>query len=233
MLIDAITAILVVGALLLIVILVSRRVSGRREETSSTKWPLEQEVTDFYVATYQTQRGMAPSKAIASVREMIEHCKKEAEAAGTNRIPPGFGDRLLEEAHAKDGIRALLTAKRSDGVRDDDVRWWWNLAELERRAMMFEDNATRLMVFTEHVENGKTDAEAAACVRRAFPTYGDPSDTTWSSGEDRPLPYELKERVNAWFQRAADRGREKLKAELDAESSVNAFVRRKVREGSL
>lgn len=35
-------------------------------------------------------------------------------------------------------------------------------------------------------------------VRKTFPVYGDPQDRTVSSGRDRPLPYELRARVNRW-----------------------------------
>lgn len=59
------------------------------------QWPGEQEIEDIYVSMYQTLRGMSQSEARATVRQMIQQAKKEAEEQGTAQIPPGFGDRIL------------------------------------------------------------------------------------------------------------------------------------------
>lgn len=197
------------------------------------QWPGEQEIEDIYLSMYQTLRGMSQSEARATVRQMIQQAKKEAEEQGTAQIPPGFGDRILAEQSTNDRFRTMLQAKRAEGVRDDDMRWWWNLVELERQLMMIEDNMTRLAAFTQYREEGLTSDEAAARVRRAFVIYGSPSDTTHSSGDDRPLPCELRDRVNVWLQRVAEDGGAELKAQADAASSFNALIRRKIRDGSL
>ena len=48
----------------------------------------------------------------------------------------------------------------------------------------------------EFRRNGEDKNEAAAHVRKIHPMYGDPDDTRHTAGDDRPLPYELKDRVN-------------------------------------
>lgn len=69
-----------------------------------------------------------------------------------------------------------------------------------------------------------------AQVRRIVPMYGDPDDERHASGEDRPLPHEVRGRV--------DRYREKYGAVYIADrvkkyTTYNAFVRHEIRKGNL
>ena len=76
----------------------------------------------------------------------------------------------------------------------------------------------------------KTDEPSLAKVRVIFPMYGDPNDTTHTSGGDRPLRHELRGRV--------DRYRERYDPQEVAEARkhftpFNAFVRSEMRNGRL
>jgi len=65
------------------------------------------------------------------------------------------------------------------------------------------------------------------------PVYGDPNDNSQSSGSDRPLPYELKDRINIYIQKRMGRGSDKYKREMEQSSSFNARVRKEIRNGNL
>jgi hypothetical protein len=50
-------------------------------------------------------------------------------------------------------------------------------------------------------EDRLSEEEAAKEVKKYFPIFGDPDDTSTSSGDDRPLPCELKDRINIYIQK--------------------------------
>lgn len=75
--------------------------------------------------------------------------------------------------------------------------------------------------------------EAAVKVRKSYPMYGDPEDTSNTSGEDRPLPYELKNRVNNYIEKKALSDPEGMKTQLEQSSSFNALARDEIRKGNI
>lgn len=93
---------------------------------------------------------------------------------------------------------------------------------------MDTDNVARGALFIKAMrETGDDDAAAAQTVFKSHPRYGDPQDTTDASGEDRPLPIVLKDRVNRYaISRAGDLA--VFKRELQASTSFNAHVRGKL-----
>jgi hypothetical protein len=63
-----------------------------------------------------------------------------------------------------------------------------------------------------------------------FPMYGDPNDTTSTAGEDRPLPHELRGRIDEYRKK---HGAEAIQTWSDNHSTFNAFVRAELRKGRL
>ena len=41
----------------------------------------------------------------------------------------------------------MLAKKRAEGVRDEDIRWWWSMHDLERRMMIKVDDISRLALY--------------------------------------------------------------------------------------
>lgn len=152
---------------------------------------------------------------------------QEAKAAGTYDLPVDLGDRLL----AKERTDPLaLSGLREEGIRDEDIRWWWNMTEVGRLVMKRSDSATRLGAFAELVRDRGLDPVAAGrALRKILVMYGDPSVDSVATGEDRNLPYELRQRVTEFF--TQDRvGANKAARQF---SSLNAFVRDRIRNGLL
>ena len=73
--------------------------------------------------------------------------------------------------------------------------------DLERRLMLKIDFMFGLALYTKLIkENGLDKQEAAKKVRKTHPLFGDPDDITHGTGDNRPLPYELKDRINIYIQ---------------------------------
>jgi hypothetical protein len=199
---------------------------------SPTK-PEEQALEELYTRLCMSMTGGPEATTRKAVRDLIRQAKEEALSEGAHRIPENFGDLLL--AKEKDGdplAQKMLAKKRSEGVTDQDVRWWWNMSDLERRLMTKVDEWFRLALVMQKQEAGVTVEEAVAEIRKSQPVNGDPNDTTHTKGEDRPLPHELKDRVNVWVQDAMVTG-ELTREKLLQATSFNALVREAIRQGRL
>lgn len=144
------------------------------------------------------------------------------------RPSSGEGDALLAAADQGDPVAAAqVVAYRAEGATDDDIRSWWNLSGSERQAVLDNDETSRLALFIHLVEEQSLDPKMASQeIFKVHARYGDPQDATFCSGEDRPLPIVLKDRVNRYVE---SRMNDPLafKKELEASTSFNAYIRSK------
>jgi hypothetical protein len=195
---------------------------------------IEKQLEEKYVPMLQTMLGMSLPQAVYFFNTLLQQAKREAQKEGTLDLPLNFGDILLKKEATDEKIRSILAKKRKEGVKDEDIRWWWNMHDLERRMMLKIDDIFRLALFAKLVEeDGLTKEEAAKRVRKLFPIFGDPDDTTHSSGDDRPLPYELKDRINNYTMKRSMLDPERYKKEIEESSSFNALIRKEIRKGNL
>ena len=107
------------------------------------------------------------------------------------------------------------------------------MPDLERRLMLKDDASSRIAAFMHHREQDMSREEAVVKVKKSHPIYGDPNDTSKSSGDDRPLPYELKDRINCYIEMRSQQGADSFKTDLEATSSFNALVRLEMRNENL
>lgn len=194
---------------------------------------IEKQLQDMYVPIFQDLMKISPSQARNNFRRHLKLAKATSKKDGTANLPLNAGDILLKKETTDPGTRSMLAKKRKEGVRNEDIRWWWNMHDLERCMMVEIDNITRGAVYIDGLENGMSFEEAAAKVRKYHPMYGEPNDTSNSSGEDRPLPYELKDRVNAYIEKKRPSGPDDLKKQVEQSSSFNALVRKEIRKGHI
>lgn len=178
--------------------------------------------------------GVATSEARRMFREMFDRVVKDAIAEGTIDAPLDYGDLLLRRQHQDDNVRRRLDKKRQDGVTDEDIRGWWNSHDLERRMMLAQDNVMKLAFYNKLVQGeGLTEEDALTRLRKNHPNFGDPDDTTKRTAEDRPLPVELKDRVNVYMIRRMAEDPTALKRDVEQASTYNALVRREIKLGRL
>jgi len=193
---------------------------------------IERQLEDLYTGIYARTASVPESEARSQVREMIWRAKEAARKEGTDKLPQPYGEYLLQRERTNPETRELFARKRAEGVRDADVRSWWNLHDLERRLVVELDGISRLAVFTDQVGKGRTPDEAAVHVRRYFPMFGDPDDTTNTTGDDQSLPWELKDRVNIWMQKQRA-SPEAFKKRVEQSPTFNALVRAEISAGRL
>jgi len=188
---------------------------------------LEKELINFYALEFEKQGIPRPLEFAENlIKEAKKLCKQ-------NPVPPNAGDLILTREKNDEKTHQVLEKKRREGVKDEDIRFWWNLSNLERFTMLKFDEINRIAMFQIYREKGLSVEEANKEVRKAHPFYGDPQDITHSQGDDRPLCEELKERINIYIEKRSKENPEKIKEELRQFSSFNAFIRNEIKAGKI
>jgi hypothetical protein len=194
---------------------------------------LERELEKQYVHTLHLM-GLPPPEARRAFWQLLDEIKKESLGTGAATIPKNFGDRLLERELIDDRVKALLEKKRAEGVTDHDIRWWWNMSHLERALMAKLDQLNRQLLIRQFIEDQELSPEEATRKLRTYdPVFGEVDETTTGSVDDKPLPYELKERVRRYVQRRAILDAAALTRDIEGSSSFNHLVRKELKRGSL
>ena len=199
---------------------------------------IEQQLKEVYVPTLM-QSGMSVSQANEVFSAWLSRAKEESGKEDMDNLPQNFGDLLLQNEAAGPNIQAWLAKVRREGGTDEDIRNWWNLHDLERRMMLKSDENSRMAVVMDSLEKMGATKEtmeesmdkAVAHARKYFPFWGDPDDCAQVCGDDRPLPEELKFRIDLWIQRK--QFDPNYKEELERSTTFNALVRREIAKGNL
>jgi hypothetical protein len=199
-----------------------------------TDWAeTEKRLEPHYISFFQESMGMPEEVAREIFKTVAKEQKEAAAREGTDRIPVLFGDILLEREQTDDRVRSAFAPKRAEGVTDEDIAFWWNMHDLERRLISKIDEMNRIVLFEKLVKDGATEPDAARLVAKRFPVYGDPEHLVLGTDDDRPLPFELKWRVNRYLTDKANADPDKFHEEVEASTSLNALLRRALRQGEL
>jgi hypothetical protein len=170
-------------------------------------------------------QAMGPKQA----NEMLESAKLEVIRRGLDKEPPNLGDQLLKREAVDPKLRIALEELRKEGVRDDDIRWWWNLPPLERLLIERTDEMMRASSFIAFLRQGKEPAQAAKAAFQAHAKFGNPQE---GRDDDRPLPIELKRRIWAYTEKHYAKPDE-LRLKMQQSSSFNALLRAEMRNSIL
>ena len=198
----------------------------------STDSRIEKELESLYVPTLSAMMQISEAQAKKAVRNMIKLAKEEQKKEKMENVPKNFGNFLLNKENTDEKIKIKFAKKRKEGVRDEDIKWWFNMHDLERRMLLIIDDITRKAMFEKFIESGKNEKEAAIEIRRFQPMYGNPDDNTHTSGVDSPLPFELKNRINKYVESKISNP-EQFKSEILKSSSFNAYIRNQIRKNCL
>ena len=98
--------------------------------------------------------------------------------------------------------------------------------------MLKIDEFHRMSLFIHEVESGKTEEDADKAVRKYHPIFGDLKDETHGSGDNRPLPLELKDRINIFIEKQGI-GNPEFKKQIDSFTTFNALIRKEIRNGNI
>lgn len=201
-----------------------KRIFGDRTENS---------LLDLYTGIWARMQQGSVDAARGEVAQWINEAKRDAKRDGDAALPRRYGEILLAGESTDPQIQARLAIKRAEGVRDAVIRWWWNLNYIERRLMLKIDNLSRMAVFIQELSAERTPEDAARHIWKYFPNYGNEHEVSAGEGNDRPIPYELKDRVNTWLEQQRLENASVPKERLDQTSSFNAVVRAEIRAGKL
>lgn len=212
---------------------------------------IEQRLLEYHSQMF-TMMGIPDARKMA--KDMLNRAIEKSKKEGTYNLPPNFGNIILKEQKTEDpivekfaeGIRKTLPSKRAEGVRNEDIRWWWNLNDVERNIMLAVDEMHRGALFISELEKSTEPSEekafdqAAKIVWKFHPTYtyGDPKDKKesipkWVKEEDLPLPIELKDRIDIYIEKRAKSDSEKYKKEIESSPTFNALVRKEIKAGNI
>ncbi|MBW2662381.1 MAG: hypothetical protein JRD93_10430 [Deltaproteobacteria bacterium] len=195
---------------------------------------IDSELENQYVPMFQNMMGMPIPQAKSTFRDMLKQAKEESVKDRTSNLPQNFGDLLLEEESTNPHFKSMLAKKRAEGVIDEDVRWFWNMHDLERRMMLKVDDLFQLSLFIKLREEDRfNEKEAANKVKKFHPMYGDPDDPSQPIGDDKVLPRELKDRVNRYIEKREHIDKDEFKKEIEDSSTFNAFIRKEIKRGNL
>jgi hypothetical protein len=157
------------------------------------------------------------------IRFQISKCKIESKQMGGDNLPEHYGDYIIERAKAgSENHKSIINKAISGGANESDIKLWWNLSDLERRMIIWEDSIFRITTFNCYQSEGLSFEDSGTKLRRAFPLYGDPTDESNTKGDDRPLPNELHERINRM---TADWAPLYVQQFSKTYNTMNAFIR--------
>lgn len=195
---------------------------------------IEKRLESEYVSYFKESMGMPEAVAHEIFKALAEEQKTSARSEGTDRLPESFGEILLERERTDEKVREAFAPKRAEGVTDEDIAFWWNMHDLERRMICKVDEMNRILLFEKLVQgNGIPEIEAARAVAKRFPIYGDPTHLVLEAEDDRPLPFELKWRVNRYIGEKTAADPDGFQKEVEESTSLNALLRKAMMQREL
>lgn len=210
---------------------------------------LEQSLINKYSALYQQYKNLSPEEATDLATSLIKEAKQEALQNHTYDLPTNLGSLVLQntsptDQYAKsayDLIQRRLPRLRSEGVTDKDIKWWWNFSQIERSMIIKNDEmeyhnffVTQLIKTQSQFPKKETAQKAArALTNKRFPIYTQDLQDYFISPDD-PLPYELKERIDAFMDHSARfTDFQQILTQLQQSSTFNAFIRQQIQNKKL
>ncbi len=188
----------------------------------------------LYVPLLQAMMGMTFAQATSTFHDLYARAEREAKKEGTINLPVNRGDLLLKKEATRRKTASMLAKRREEGVRDDDIQWWMNRPELERKMVMRVHALSRLALCAKLRERYRlSEEEAARAVKRYVPLFGDPDHPRTSRGDDRPLPWELKNRIDAYVRKRSQEDPANYRKDISESSSFNALIRKEIKTGHL
>lgn len=192
--------------------------------SSSKEDRLKDAYTKMFIDT-----GMPPAIAYNTTKELLKLAKENLEKSNEDKFSGNFGDIILTDPHFKNS----LETSRREGVKDEDIRQWFNMDPLERHLIKQVDLYHISVMTAGLLEQGKDIDSAMEITKKYYARFGGSEDTTVDSGEDRPLPEELKFRIVSYIEKRVATDNDKYKKDLESSSSFNALVRKEIKAGSL
>jgi hypothetical protein len=185
-----------------------------------------------FVAALLREGSLTPGQAKDHV-ELVELMVQEAIDLARQReddiYTEGRGSNMLQLEGTDESIHAEYKRRRAEGVTDDDIRWWWNMSVFEQEMIAQEDKRIKTALFIYLRRQGLQPDKVVNEIVKRHAVFGEPDGR---SGDDRPLPWELKHRIVSYIERHY-RDPNSLVSLIANESSFNSLVRKEILAGNL
>lgn len=191
---------------------------------------LENELEELYTDQLSKLLGWDISRAREEVKGAIQAIKETGEREGVYNLSDNLGDTIISAAkEGHKGCMEIVNRAKNDGTTEEDIKEWWNMPHLQRQMVIWSENMFRYSVFWSTIKNdGLSADDAMEHIRKMFPMYGDPEGTKNASGDDKPLPGEIRGRVDRYRQ---SKGSAYITKKVMGFSTYNAFIRDEIRKG--
>ncbi len=196
------------------------------------KDPLERHLEHVYIPSYRMM-GMSEQEARAMFKVWLADAKEQVAKRNRFVAPDNLGSDLLRRESAEPKVADHLKKLRSDGVTNKDFVWFWNMPSLERVMMMrnFEWHVGAMHL--SKMRQGLIPEQAWIETRKFHPYYGDAEGPADAIGENKPIPFELKDRVDIYILNRHRVDSAEFEREMRGSSSFNALARKEIRSGRL
>jgi hypothetical protein len=155
-------------------------------------FPKSKKIEIQYTAMLQQYAHIPKREAKEIAKTIIKQAQENLSANGY--LPKNYGDYLLKNESSDDWIKDFLAKKRTEGVRDEDIRWLWNMDNLEREVLGEWDRYNIAVMYSKLIEeDGLSEEEAFKRVKKTRPIYG--IGLPEEKNKDM-LPFELRNRVS-------------------------------------
>lgn len=98
---------------------------------------IEKLLEEDYIPMLQDLMKISASEAKKTFQDLLKRAKAASKKDGTANLSLNSGDMLLETEADKPDVKDMFTKKRKEGVRNEDIRWWWkSITFLEWRCIL-------------------------------------------------------------------------------------------------
>ena len=163
--------------------------------------------------------------------EIFNKAKDRMKKANQKNLPENYGKIVLEKERS-DPSFMNFNIKRKDGVTDNDIKNYWDVPAIERFLIQEIDDFLRENTYEKYITKGINSREAQDAIRKVFPIYKEPEKDINAEDLDRPLPNEIKRRVDMWVQKNHNYP-EIVQIEIVKHPTMNALIRAKIISGEI
>jgi hypothetical protein len=190
---------------------------------------IEKELKEDYIAEF-IEFGFEPREAKKAVKMLLKKAWKEYSKL---QAPEMSGDKILEMEKTDEEVKTILAKKRNQGVRDDDLRWWWNMHDLEREMIELSGLFLRNASYRRLIRLGKTEDKAMDRVRKNFVCFSHSARLPSVDNEEPIVPIELTKRIDEYLERRDTDDPEQYRKDLEEMGTLTALVRKEIANGKL
>ena len=191
---------------------------------------IKKQLISYYTQMLSPIMGI---KVKIMVVKMVKKFEKDIKASHCDILPENFGEIVVGKLYQDNPEFAnyFVDKALADGATREDIIEYYNLDYLQKLMVEWSEEIFRYASFLSFKDDKKlSDDDAILRERMMFPMYGDPTDTSHTQGNDRPLTPALRGRVDSYRE---SHDVYSIQQQVSKYSSYNAFVRAEIISGHL